>query len=665
MKSIKTKMILAVCFICGISLIVSSSVGYYISYKAITSEAKNNIAITAAKFNEQINAWLKNKGNVLNELTSNFEYINNYNKDYVYNYLKNRGEDDPESLVIYLGLKDNTFICSDGWIAPSDYLCTEKSNYINTVKENGLYYSEPYSDSATKTMVVTISTTVHQNNQIAGVMSNDIKITSILEVLNKETSFKSGYGFLLDNSGNIIAHPNIEFQPQEENVTNVKDILNGQIADEMEKSLNTVFTINDYDNKDKYIIILPTSSANWKVGYVVDRKEIEAKIFPLISGFAGVFLIVLFLAGILVLIYSNRLTTPIIKAAVFSKTIADLDLTQNMNENFILRKDEIGQFAQSFQLIIDNLRTFAKTITNSSNEVKAAAEHLALTTHESAKASEMVAHSAEEVMDNANQQLLQVEKTNHEISDISESIQKVFHNSKEISIQSNTVFNESNIGREGINKVLVQMESIETSSEKVQNSLSLIVKSSEKMDEITTAIKSIAEQTNLLALNASIEAARAGDQGKGFAVVADEVSKLADQSQSAAQEIIDLIADNKNNINKAAESMESGRIEVEKGKDVVIVTADTFKKISEMVSNTNQQIIEINTLINAIVEKMEKVSSAIQITQNTSNDVAKEIQNISAATEEQTASTEEVASFCSELSKQAVELQQIIHRFKV
>ncbi|MDO8607263.1 MAG: methyl-accepting chemotaxis protein [Phaeospirillum sp.] len=55
---------------------------------------------------------------------------------------------------------------------------------------------------------------------------------------------------------------------------------------------------------------------------------------------------------------------------------------------------------------------------------------------------------------------------------------------------------------------------------------------------IVGLISGIAAQTNLLALNATIEAARAGDAGKGFAVVAHEVKDLANQTQTATDDII-------------------------------------------------------------------------------------------------------------------------------
>lgn len=188
---------------------------------------------------------------------------------------------------------------------------------------------------------------------------------------------------------------------------------------------------------------------------------------------------------------------------------------------------------------------------------------------------------------------------------------------------------------------------------------------SSEIGEISKVISTIADQTNLLALNAAIEAARAGEHGKGFAVVADEVRKLAEQSAQSAQQIAHLIVQTQEDTTKTSKSMELATNEVSKGIIIVNEAGDSFAEIKQSVDHVTEQIKVVSKHVQDISKQLIEVVNSIGVIKDITDHANIETQNISAASEEQLAAMEEIASSSSALSSLAIELQQITGKFKI
>ena len=201
----------------------------------------------------------------------------------------------------------------------------------------------------------------------------------------------------------------------------------------------------------------------------------------------------------------------------------------------------------------------------------------------------------------------------------------------------------------------------------VQETAELVDKLGERSKEIgmiVDTISGIAGQTNLLALNAAIEAARAGEHGRGFAVVAEEVRKLAEQSQTAAQQIADLIGAIQTDTGSAVAAMQAGRTAVVEGAQSVEGLRLGFDNIQHLIEQVSAKVQAMSASVAGVSREAENIAHEMQNIDEGAKRVADEMQSVSAASEEQSASSDEIAAASNSLAKLATDMQNELKKFQ-
>jgi methyl-accepting chemotaxis protein len=161
--------------------------------------------------------------------------------------------------------------------------------------------------------------------------------------------------------------------------------------------------------------------------------------------------------------------------------------------------------------------------------------------------------------------------------------------------------------------------------------------SSQRIGDIVSTIDGIAFQTNILALNAAVEAARAGEAGRGFAVVASEVRALAQRSAAAAREVKTLIG--------------ASVDRVEAGHTLVNDAGQRMQEIVARVAKVSDLIAQITASSQTQTQDIDRVGSAVQ--------------QIDQTTQQNAALVEQSAAAAESLKQQAAQLTQAVAVFRV
>ncbi len=143
--------------------------------------------------------------------------------------------------------------------------------------------------------------------------------------------------------------------------------------------------------------------------------------------------------------------------------------------------------------------------------------------------------------------------------------------------------------------------------DKVNLTISELLKQSEEIRNIIDIIRDISDKTNLLSLNASIEAARAGEAGRGFAVVADEISKLADQSRESTENIGGILNEMKRRVDESLAAVRELIAVNGVQNSMIHDTGNVFKGILSSMESVREKSFAVMDSVNGIKENNMKI----------------------------------------------------------
>ena len=345
--------------------------------------------------------------------------------------------------------------------------------------------------------------------------------------------------------------------------------------------------------------------------------------------------------------------------------ISEGDLTVENIQVSERSKDEITQLTTGFNKMTNNLRNVITVLSKSNSELASASEELLANAEQSNSASENVSKAIEHVADGATQQLQQIQNSAQSIREVSTGVQHVASSASDVSEASEIARQNAQIGQDDLTEAIGQMQQINKAVTETLQTIHTLANHSSEIEQFVSAITNISDQTNLLALNASIEAARAGEAGKGFAVVAEEVRKLAEQSNSSANHITSIIQSLQKDMKDTTAQMAIVCQQVETGVQTIEQTGRSFTAIVTSTDDVMKQIYEVSSVAEQMAASSEQIAATFALLNDISQNASNQTQQAVSLVEEQYASMQEISASAHMLTHLAEELQNEVTKFKV
>ena len=512
--------------------------------------------------------------------------------------------------------------------------------------------TEPYNYplDGKQILMTTVSAPIKDNGKFVGVVTVDIALRKLRDLVSNIKLFSSGYISIISNKCFYVTHPKVErigknilrtdewMQPMVENIKTGKGfMLENDSATLKSRAIRIGVPIRIGDTGTPWLVLLSLS-----------KGKIFEKVYQRL--FLSVFLCIVILLLMITIIYfiARSIANPVIASVQYAEKMSQGDFSQKLD---IDQKDEVGLLADALNKVTSNLGITIKDISVAVEELFSSSTDLSTISKQASVASKNTTNRADSVSVAATEMSEAINLIAATMEQTSTSVGIIANNEEQMILKISEISNHCEKAQ-GISDAAVSK--VDNASLKVEK-LGVAVS---EITNVTETISEISDQTNLLALNATIEAARAGDAGKGFAVVANEIKELAKQTAEATRVIKEKISGIQGSTDTTVTEIKEITKVMKGVNEIVTVIATsveeqsvTTKETADNVSQTSQGIYDVN-------ENIKQNSTVAE-------EIAKEIALVNHDAIELDNNSSQVSVNSDKLSDIAVRLKEIVNQFNI
>ncbi|MFT4145890.1 MAG: methyl-accepting chemotaxis protein [Mobilitalea sp.] len=703
MKTVKMKMTLLFGVLMTVICVGLAASSFITAENALINKTKNSIKSLSYQAAKSVDAKLSNYLNIMEALTYSELFLNpqaseEYEKN-ITEFLKKEAALGGYIHMAFAG-DDGNALYEDG-----SYAELKDKDYFKQALSGERIVTAPMF-SGSNELVMIYAVPVKSDNDVIGVLIGVRDGFELGNLAGEAADGKTGSAFVINASGNTIAHANKDMM---QNLLNSLSINSQQSKGEGVDSVSSATTTESTENADitkgpevspgaegqnllgysnfsnlqsamaegkagygeyeyegtrKILGYAPIESLGWSIGLEINREEALSGINELTINFVLIGSIFFGIALVIVYMVARQMAKPIEHLTSISYQMSNGDYSVEPEEKYTRRKDEMGRLALAFRAITDATKILLQNNVDISKQISDSSQKLDYMIQQFTKMMKEISLAVDQI---ANGNLEQAENTQrgaYRMSEMEKLIEQGQLNMLGLHNSSDKVEQLKEEGFVILDDLVKKTEASSKLTKEINEEFAETNKSAAKISDISLKIGNITKQTKLLALNASIEAARAGESGKGFAIVAKEVESLTEQTNKLSAEINEIVDELSIKSTSSIQKMDQIEGTTAQQAKSVEMTQSKFKGIAEAIEVTRTNMDTLNISINEMSNEKNEVVKIMTDLSATSEENASGTEEVSASVHEQSEYLGQIASLSSLLNEMSEQLKEHIKRYK-